>query len=87
MHLDYAEFTLPFFDTERTQKDYESVLQFRRRRCSAASVGAPRRVVKHPYVPQGRLEPSAVGVEKLDFVLSDNGMIIWKLLFLCLCFL
>ena len=27
-------------------------------------------------MPQGRLKPSAVGVEKLEFILSDNGTII-----------
>ena len=30
--------------------------------------------VKQPYVPQGSVEPSAVGVEKLEFILPDNGM-------------
>ena len=30
--------------------------------------------VKRPYVPQGSVEPSAVGVEKLEFILPDNGM-------------
>jgi len=62
MYLDYAEFTQTLMNTERTQKDKASVLQFNEaivaflhlvrsstqreslHRCSAASVGAPRRV-------------------------------------------
>lgn len=30
--------------------------------------------VKRPYIPEGNVEPNAAGVEKLEFVISDNGM-------------
>lgn len=30
--------------------------------------------VKQPYIPEGNAEPKAAGVEKLEFVILDNGM-------------
>ena len=30
--------------------------------------------VKRLYIPEGNVEPNAAGVEKLEFVIPDNGM-------------
>ena len=30
--------------------------------------------VKRPYIPEGNIEPNAAGVEKLEFIIPDNGM-------------